>query len=127
MNCRRWFPYRTATGAVYDSGDYVARLDEALTLADADGFRGRRAATERRGKRRGLGVGLQAAAELDPVHAGHLHVEHDHVGPAHGDARERRAGAVGLLHVDVDELEGRPEQRPETGVVIDEQQFHESQ
>src|SRR5262249_19224686 len=30
----RTFPYRTATGAAYDSGDYVARLDEAVARAD---------------------------------------------------------------------------------------------
>ena len=56
-NMVRAFPYTTATGAVYDSGDYVARMDEALGLADATGFAARRAETERRGKRRGLGVG----------------------------------------------------------------------
>jgi carbon-monoxide dehydrogenase large subunit len=44
-------------GAVYDSGDYVARLDEALRVADASGVSARRAEAERRGKLRGLGVG----------------------------------------------------------------------
>jgi aerobic carbon-monoxide dehydrogenase large subunit len=56
-NMVRTFPYRTATGAVYDSGDYVARLDEALALADTAGFPARRAEAARRGKLRGLGVG----------------------------------------------------------------------
>src|SRR5439155_1337473 len=45
-NMVRIFPYRTATGAVYDSGDYVARLDEAIELADTGGFASRRAAVE---------------------------------------------------------------------------------
>ena len=53
----RTFPYRTATGAVYDSGDYVARLDEALALADTAGVPARRAEAARRGKLRGLGGG----------------------------------------------------------------------
>ena len=53
----RTFPYRTATGAIYDSGDYVARLDEALELADAARFPERRADSARRGKLRGIGVG----------------------------------------------------------------------
>ena len=53
----RTFPYRTATGAVYDSGDYVARLDEAIELADTAGFASRRAEAARRGKLRGIGVG----------------------------------------------------------------------
>src|SRR5213593_1381207 len=49
-NMVRAFPYRTATGAVYDSGDYVARLDEALELADPGGFASRRAEAARRGR-----------------------------------------------------------------------------
>jgi carbon-monoxide dehydrogenase large subunit len=51
------FPYRTATGALYDSGDYVARLDEAIALADVDGFATRRAEAAARGRLRGLGLG----------------------------------------------------------------------
>ena len=57
LNMVRAFPYLTATGAVYDSGDYVARLDEALAEADAAGFPARRAESARRGKLRGIGVG----------------------------------------------------------------------
>jgi len=57
MNMVRAFPYRTATGALYDSGDYVARLDEAMERGDAKGFPGRRAEASRRGKLRGLGLG----------------------------------------------------------------------
>jgi aerobic carbon-monoxide dehydrogenase large subunit len=56
-NLVRTFPYRSATGALYDSGDYVARLDEALELADVAGFAARRAAAAARGKLRGLGIG----------------------------------------------------------------------
>jgi carbon-monoxide dehydrogenase large subunit len=56
-NMVRTFPYRTATGAIYDSGDYVARLDEAIALADAAGLPERREAAVRCGKLRGLGVG----------------------------------------------------------------------
>jgi carbon-monoxide dehydrogenase large subunit len=56
-NMVRTFPHRTATGAVYDSGDYVARLDEAVALADRAGFPARRAEALRRGRLRGLAVG----------------------------------------------------------------------
>ena len=56
-NMVRTFPYRTATGAVYDSGDYVARLDEAIMLADGAGLPARRAQSRARGTLRGLGVG----------------------------------------------------------------------
>src|SRR2546429_2167040 len=56
-NLIRTFPYRTATGAVYDSGNYVARLDEALERADVERFPLRRAEAAGRGKLRGLGIG----------------------------------------------------------------------
>jgi carbon-monoxide dehydrogenase large subunit len=56
-NMVRAFPYRTATGAVYDSGDYVARLDEAIERADVGGLPARRAEAARRGRLRGLGLG----------------------------------------------------------------------
>jgi carbon-monoxide dehydrogenase large subunit len=55
------FPYRTALGYRYDSGDYPALLDAALRLADEAGFAERRAASAARGLRRGRGL------------AGHLH------------------------------------------------------
>src|SRR5437867_9755301 len=56
-NMVRALPYRPATGAVYDSGDYVARLDEAIEHADAEGFAARCAESAKRGKLRGLGLG----------------------------------------------------------------------
>jgi carbon-monoxide dehydrogenase large subunit len=56
-NMVRTFPYRTATGALYDSGDYVARLDEAIERADVAGFPARRAEAAGRGRLRGLGLG----------------------------------------------------------------------
>src|SRR5690242_7255266 len=70
-NMVRTFPYRTATGAVYDSGDYVARLDEALALADAARFPARRAEAARRGKLRGLGVGpyIEGTGGVPPEYA----------------------------------------------------------
>jgi carbon-monoxide dehydrogenase large subunit len=46
-------PYATATGYVYDSGDFHRVLDTAVRLADWDGFTDRRAASERIGRRRG--------------------------------------------------------------------------
>src|SRR5438309_11778963 len=57
LNMVRTFPHRTATGAIYDSGNYVARLDEALELADAARFPERREEAARRGKLRGFGIG----------------------------------------------------------------------
>ena len=49
------FPYQTPVALQYDSGDYVATLDLALKTADVAGFAARRAASEKKGKRRGLG------------------------------------------------------------------------
>ena len=46
-------PYKTPTGFVYDSGEFAATMDRCLALADGEGFAARRAASERRGKRRG--------------------------------------------------------------------------
>ena len=50
-------PYRTQMGLVVDSGDFAANIDIALSAADWNGFAARRAETERRGKRRGVGLG----------------------------------------------------------------------
>src|SRR3989454_4255619 len=59
-NMVRAFPYRTATGALYDSRDYVARLDEAVELADTARLTKRREDATRRGRLRGIGVGPSA-------------------------------------------------------------------
>ena len=56
------FPYTLPTGgkmaATYDSGDYPALLEAALTRADWAGFPARRAEAERRGNLRGIGCAL---------------------------------------------------------------------
>jgi len=49
-------PYRAANGQVYDSGEFEAVMDEALTLADWKGFPARRAVAERAGRLRGIGL-----------------------------------------------------------------------
>ncbi|MCK5362612.1 MAG: molybdopterin-dependent oxidoreductase, partial [Gammaproteobacteria bacterium] len=51
-------PYTTAFGRVYDCGDFEAVMDEALALSDWAGFAERRHASEARGDRRGIGLGL---------------------------------------------------------------------
>lgn len=52
------FPWATPLGAVYDSGDYGRLLERALAAADWDGFPARRGAAGRRGRLRGIGLGL---------------------------------------------------------------------
>ena len=49
------FPYQTPVAVEYDSGDYGATLDQALSAADVKGFAKRKAASEKAGKRRGIG------------------------------------------------------------------------
>ena len=50
------FPYDNPLGAQYDSGNFAAGLDKALTLADYAGFEKRRAESKSRGKLRGIGL-----------------------------------------------------------------------
>jgi carbon-monoxide dehydrogenase large subunit len=49
------FPYETPVALVYDIGDYEASLNKALELADYAGFPARRAASQARGRKRGIG------------------------------------------------------------------------
>ena len=49
-------PYKTAIGTTYDSGEFEAILDKALTLSDYAGFKQRKRESTRRGKYRGIGI-----------------------------------------------------------------------
>jgi carbon-monoxide dehydrogenase large subunit len=49
-------PYKTAVGTTYDSGDFEPILDQALALADYEGFKKRRRESQKRGKYRGFGI-----------------------------------------------------------------------
>ncbi|HTH36193.1 MAG TPA: xanthine dehydrogenase family protein molybdopterin-binding subunit [Xanthobacteraceae bacterium] len=51
-------PYKNPFGVEYDNGDYVGGIDLALKLGDWAGFRRRRTEAKRRGKHRGIGVGV---------------------------------------------------------------------
>ncbi len=50
------FPYTSATGLAYDSGDYGKALDKALEMSDYAGFEARRAEAAARGNYRGIGL-----------------------------------------------------------------------
>jgi len=58
------FPYTTATGAVYDSGDFPRALDAALELAGYDALRGEQAERRRRKDPVALGIGLSTFVEI---------------------------------------------------------------
>ncbi|HEV8440048.1 MAG TPA: molybdopterin cofactor-binding domain-containing protein [Methylomirabilota bacterium] len=49
-------PYRNPFGMVYDSGEYAAAQDRAVTLADWAGFEKRRVEARGRGRYRGIGL-----------------------------------------------------------------------
>jgi carbon-monoxide dehydrogenase large subunit len=53
---RSRMPYTTATGLVYDSGDFLANMTAALAVADWDGCDERRKASRAVGRLRGIGV-----------------------------------------------------------------------
>ncbi len=50
-------PYKTPNGPIYDSGEFANVLDRALAKAGWSTFAERRAASEREGKLRGIGIG----------------------------------------------------------------------
>ena len=50
------FPYATASGLRYDSGDYRGALDAALEAIGYEDFEGQREEAARRGRRLGLGI-----------------------------------------------------------------------
>jgi carbon-monoxide dehydrogenase large subunit len=49
-------PYRTASGLLYDSGDFVGNMKRIVALADWKGFAVRKRASRKRGKLRGIGI-----------------------------------------------------------------------
>jgi carbon-monoxide dehydrogenase large subunit len=49
-------PFKTATRLVYDSGDFTGIMERCMVTADWSGFAARRAASEARGRLRGIGM-----------------------------------------------------------------------
>jgi 2-furoyl-CoA dehydrogenase large subunit len=64
------FPYRTPSGGLYDSGDYEACLDEALTLVGYD--EQRQEQSEARGEGRLVGIGLACVVEPSISNMGYV-------------------------------------------------------
>ena len=116
-------PYKAASGMTYDSGDFTALLDEALRIADWNGYEQRRRESQARGKLRGRGIGqfLEVTAPVMKELAGlHFNADgtvtirtgtHDH-GQGHGTSFAQvlveKLGvpfaAVRLMQTDSDEL-----------------------
>jgi len=57
-------PYKAPLGPNYDSGEFVKNMDDAMKLADWDGFAARRSESAKAGKLRGIGMAcyVEAAA-----------------------------------------------------------------
>src|SRR5262249_2764922 len=58
------FPYTTATGIKYDSGNYQLALDQALELSDYTGYRVRQRERRKMGSRELLGICLSTFIEM---------------------------------------------------------------
>lgn len=69
---RKELPYKTASGLIYDSGDFIGNMRAALKAADWKGFERRRKAAVKRGKL--AGIGLANYVEC-PVGAPHERVD----------------------------------------------------
>jgi len=61
-------PYATATGKVYDSGEFAAHMALAQEIGDWDGFNKRAAAAKRKGLLRGIGLAtyVEACGTMGP-------------------------------------------------------------
>src|ERR1019366_4641710 len=60
------FPYKTPTGSIYENADLPGLLEQALKLADWQGFAARRAQSAAAGKLRGIGI----STVIEPTGAG---------------------------------------------------------
>ncbi|HYY08569.1 MAG TPA: xanthine dehydrogenase family protein molybdopterin-binding subunit, partial [Actinomycetota bacterium] len=58
------FPFETATGATYDSGEYAKTLDEALRIAGYDALRAEQAERRHRDDPICLGIGISTYVEI---------------------------------------------------------------
>ena len=64
------FPFTTASGQVYDSGDYEGALDKVLDVLDHDAFRADQQERRARGDEKLLGLGWSAYVEIaNPLQA----------------------------------------------------------
>ncbi|HZU66523.1 MAG TPA: molybdopterin cofactor-binding domain-containing protein [Ktedonobacteraceae bacterium] len=58
------FPYKSAAGAVYDTGDYEGALDKALAIADYQNLRAEQARRRADGNGKLMGIGLSSYIEI---------------------------------------------------------------
>ena len=63
-------PFATGTGLVFDSGEFARNMDDAMALADREGFEARREDARQRGRLRGLGSCVVPGARWVPRQPG---------------------------------------------------------
>ncbi len=63
-------PYKTGLTFTYDSGEFEKNMDQALELADAEGFMARREQSRQHGKLRGLGMSNTIERAAAPSYEG---------------------------------------------------------
>ena len=102
------FPFKTATGQVYDSGDYAEVLERTLAMADYAGLR--RAQTERRARGEIVGIGVAK------------YVEPSALGWESGQVRVEATGAV--LAVTGSSAHGQGHETTFAQIVADELRVH---
>ena len=93
------FPYRTAAGALYNSGDYGKAVEIALGDGRLDDLKRRRAASRAAGRR--YGIGFAAVVEPAMSKMGYLSTL---MTPAARDKAGPKNGAVSMATVNVDPL-----------------------
>lgn len=106
------FPYKTLTGATYDSGEYAKPLDEALRLSDYRGLRQRQAGARQEGRL--VGIGVSSYVEIcgfGPWELGTVRMNPDAtVTVITGTSPHGQGGATGLAQIVADALSVSPEQ-----------------
>ncbi|WP_422371673.1 xanthine dehydrogenase family protein molybdopterin-binding subunit [Hoeflea sp.] len=95
-NFIREFPYQTPVIMCYDAGDFDASLDAAMKAIDYDGFAARRADSEARGMKRGIGIScyIEACGIAPSAAVGSLGA-----GVGLWESAEVRVNAVGTIEV----------------------------
>lgn len=94
------FPYRTASGGIYDSGDYETVLNMALEKADYENFR--KTKEVERGPMR-YGIGIAAVVEPSGSNMGYVTIAYT---PKERDGQLPKSGAVSAATVAIDALGG---------------------
>lgn len=91
------FPYHAPAGAVFDSGDYEAALDELLRISDYDGLKRQREEARRSGRLFGIGL----AAGVEPSGSNMAYVSLAQTAEERGRSdRKSGANASAVLQVD---------------------------